>query len=176
MSVRRLQNAKHELVAKGLIREIWLGKSLFLAPTSKVFALMGLESPYHRNVSDIHSFLVLLTQRLVEPNPLVKYVKQEVSLGDSNSTLDLLAHMKNGQAWAYEITLNASNVSANAAKLQGKGFSQIIFVCRDFDLKGAVWARIRNAGFDPDFLATIRCTIFSSLIRQRREMRLKEIR
>ena len=106
---------------------------------------------------------------------MIQSIKQEAFLGDSNSTTDLLVCMKNGQRHAYEITLSLSNISANAAKLQNKGFSEIIFVCQDFNLKEAVWAKIRNVGFDPDFLATIRCTIFSALIKQRKQMKFKEL-
>jgi len=173
VSARKLERVKSDLLNKNLIKEISLGQSLFLIPTPKLYDLMGLESSYKRNVSDIHSFLVLLTQKLIEPNPLIQSIKPEAFLGDSNSTVDLLVCMKDGQRWAYEITLNCGNVSANAAKLQDKGFSQIVFVCQDYSFKEAVWAKLRNAGFNPDFLATIRCTIFSALIRQRKQMKLK---
>ena len=175
ISVRQLGPAKEELLNKNLIKGISLGQSLFLIPTSQLYDLLGLESSYKRNVSDIHSFLVLLTKKLIEQNPLIQSIKQEAFLGDSNSTTDLLVCMKNGQRHAYEITLSSSNVSANAAKLQNKGFSQIIFVCQDFNLKQAVWAKIRNVGFNPDFLATIRFTIFSALILQRKQMDLKRL-
>lgn len=170
VSARKLGKAKTELLNKELIKEMWFGKSLFLAPTTQLFKAMGLESPYKRDVSNIHSFSVLLAKKLMGPNPLVQSIKEEAFLGDSNSTGDLLVHMKNEERHVYEVTINSSNVCANAAKLQGKGFNQIVFVCRDYDLKQAVWARIRNGGFDADFLATIRCVVFSSLIRQKKQM------
>ncbi|MCD4831694.1 MAG: hypothetical protein K8R02_07820 [Anaerohalosphaeraceae bacterium] len=170
VSARKLEKAKIELLNKGLIKEMLFGKSLFLVPTTKLFEVMGLESPYKRDVSNVHSFSVTLLKKLIAHDPLIQSIKEEVFLGDSNSTGDLLAHMKNGERHVYEVTINSSNVCANAAKLQGKGFAQIIFVCRDYDLKQAVWARIRNGGFDPDFLATIKCVIFSSLISQRKQV------
>jgi len=174
VSARKLGRAKDELLNKGLIKELWFGKSLFLVPTAELFEMLSLDSPYERNASDIHSFAVLLTKKLLRPNPLIQSIAVEAFLGDSNSTGDLLVHMKNGERHVYEVTLSVSNVCANASKLQNKGFAQIVFVCRDFDMKQAVWAKIRNVGFDPDFLATIRCTIFSSLIRQNKQMLLRK--
>ena len=58
VSARQLERAKKELLNKSLIKEIGLGKSLFLAPRPQLYDLMELESSYKRNVSDIHSFLV----------------------------------------------------------------------------------------------------------------------
>jgi len=173
VSARDIEKAKTELINLQLVKEIWLGKSLMLAGSSKLYKYLGLESPYKRNVSDIHSFLVLLTTKLVEANPLVKNTIPEASLGDSSSTVDLLVHMKNSQRWAYEITWSESNCCANAAKLIGKGFAQIIFVCKDYDLMQTVWTRIRNTGFEPDFLSTIRCTIFGKLISQKKQFTLR---
>ncbi|MFC1783562.1 hypothetical protein ACFL02_08250 [Planctomycetota bacterium] len=174
ISARMGEVAKKGLIGKRLIKEIFIGKSLFLAPTYKLYQLFGMKSPYKRNVPGDHAFLVLLAAKLVESHPLIQRIKTEVSLGDSNATVDLVAYFKDGQRCAYEITLSATNVAANAAKLQGKNFSQIIFLCRDFNIKEAVWASLRNAGFAPDFFATIRCTIFSTLIRQRKQMKLKK--
>jgi hypothetical protein len=174
LSARQQETAKQELNNKQLIKEVFLGKSLFIAPTEKLFLLFGMESPYKRNTWEIHSFLVLLAAKLIEANPLIKYVEREVSVGDANSTIDAVSVAKNGQRWAWEITNHCkTNISANAAKLQSKGFSQIIFLCSDYNIKQGVWANIRNAGFDPDFLATIRCMIFSTLIRQRKQAKLQ---
>ena len=169
-SVRRIEKARQELLSNSLILEFWLGKSLFLVPTATLYVLMELESPYVRNVSAIHSFSILLAAHLILYNPLVQKIKCEVTLGDSNSTVDVVAYLHNSLRWAYEITLSASNVSANAAKLENKGFAQIYFVCRDYNLKEAVWAHLRNAGFPTDYLASIRCVIFSTLLRQKKQM------
>ena len=169
-SVRRIKKASQELLNQGMILELWLGKSLFLVPTDKLYTIQELESPFPRNVSVIHAFQVLLAAHLIQYNPLVKETKCEVSLGDSNSTVDIVAYLQNCLRWAYEITLSVSNVSANAAKLQNNGFAEIYFVCSDYNLKEAVWAHLRNAGFPPDFLASIRCIIFSSLLRQKKQM------
>jgi len=174
LSARQLENAKKELLNNQLIKQVFLGKSLFIAPTEKLFLLFGMESPYKRNTWELHSFLVLLAANLIEADPMIKYARREVSIGDLNSTIDVVSAAKNGQRWAWEIVHHCSeNIYALAAKLQGKGFSQIIFLCSDYNIKQAVWAKIRNAGFDPDFRSTIRCMIFSTLICQRKEMKLK---
>jgi hypothetical protein len=177
LSARQMENAKTELFSQKLIKEIWLGKSLFLVPTPALYTVMGFESPYEkRNISDIHSFLVLLAEKLIEPNPLVKYTRREVPLDNSNSIsmVDLIVYLKSGERLAYEIVHRSiTNVAALAARLEGKGFAQVIFLATDFNVKERVWASIRSAGFDPDFLSTIRCTIFSAIIRQKKELMLK---
>jgi hypothetical protein len=174
LSGRNIQKAKNELLQKNLIREIFLGKNLFLAPTAELFDLFGIQSPYRRNTWQLHSFLVLLAARLIEKDPLVEYARTEVSIGDSNSTVDIISALKNGQRLAWEVTHRCTtNVLANCAKLQNKGFSQIIFLCADYETKQKVWPQIRNAGFDPDFTALIRCTIFSSLLKKRKQIEHK---
>jgi len=175
-SARQLERDKQGLLNKGLIKEVWLGKSLFLAPMKELYQLLRMDCPYQRNTWSLHSFLVLLAEKLIEPNPLIKYTKREVSLGDANSTVDLISYFKNGQRWAWEIIHRCTtNIVGAAARLQGKAFSQVIFLTTDFNTKEKVWATLRNAGFAPDFFATIRCTIFSTLIRQRKQMKLKEL-
>jgi hypothetical protein len=176
LSARDLENTKRELLNKGQVKEVWIGKSLFLAPTTELYHLLGVDCPYRRNIWDVHSFLVLLAAKLVGSNPLIKHVDCEVPVSDSGSTIDLVAYLKDGRRWAYEVVHRSiTNVAANAAKLQGKGFSQVIFLAVDFNTKEATWASIRNTGFAPDFAATIRCVIFSTLIRQKKQLRLREI-
>jgi len=177
LSVRDLEDGKNELLKKDLIKLVWIGKGLLLAPTTKLYTIIGLPSPYKRNVSEIHSFLVLVAERLVKPSPLVKSTRREVPIGEGGSAVDLFVQMKNGQQWAYEIVHHTiTNVSSAAAKLQGKGFAQICFVCSDHNQREAVRASIKNVGFDPDFTSTVRYTIFSSLIHQHKQLKLKEIR
>ena len=170
MTSRQAAGAKAGLIQKELLVEIFAGKILFLAPTEKLYDLVGLESPYKRKVAIAHPFQVLLTAKLLEAHPLVTKVYTEFAIGDANSTVDVVALLKDGRRWAYEITLNVSNVAANAAKLQNKGFAEIIFVCQDYDIKQATQAKIRNAGFDPDFLACIRYQLISGLLKQHKQM------
>jgi len=176
LSARQMEDERAELISHRLIKDVWLGKSLLLAPVPALYAAMGLQSPYKRNVSDIHSFLVLLAEKLIEPNPLVKYTRREVPLGDSNFSVDLISYLKSGQRLAYEVVHQSiTNVAALAARLKDKGFSQVIFVATDYNIKQRVWATIKTAGFDPDFLSTIRCIIFSTLIRQKKQMILRSM-
>ena len=152
---------------KSLIKEICLGKSLMLAPTELLYRLLSMDCPYKRNAYDSHSYLVFLAGKLIEPDPLVKHVKPEVSIGDSSATVDLVVYRRDGDRWAYEIVhRSVTNVSALAARLQDKGFAKICFLATDFNVKERVQASLRNAGFDADFLATVHCEIFSTLLRQ----------
>ena len=166
LSARQLEDRKQALVNKGLIVEVPLGKALLLAPTQQLYQVLGMECPYRRNAWDIHSFLVLLASKLIESYPLVKSVKTEVSLGDANSTVDLIAHLHDGHRHAFEVIhRTVTNIAATAAKLEGKGFSQIRFLCSDFNVKERVWATLRNAGFGDEFLASIRCDLLGALLR-----------
>jgi len=173
MSMRQLASAKDELVEKGMVKEVWLGKSLYLAPTDKLFQYLGLLSPYRRNVSLEHSFLVLLTRALLEADPTIQKICIEVAVGTSGRTVDLVAYLKNGERWAYEITLSSSNVTENAAKLRNRGFARVIFVCRDDALRKSVRTILRDADFGPDFYSTIEFTIFSTLINKSRRFKSK---
>ena len=176
LSVRELEDGKNELLQKTLIKLFWAGKGLLLVPAAKLYSIMGLPSPYKRNVSEIHSFLILVTERLIKSDPSVRSTRREVPIGRDGCTVDLLVQMKNGHQRAYEIIhYTITNVSSAAARLQGKGFAEIWFVCSDHNQKEAVRASIKSAGFDPDFTSTIRYTIFSSLIHQHKQTKLKEI-
>lgn len=176
LSVRQVEKAIPGLLSKGLIKKVWLGKNLALAPTEKLYLLLGMDCPYKRNRWDVHSFLVLMAAKLIHVNPLVKCVKREVALND-NTMVDLISYAKMGDLWAWEITHRCTtNVAGHAGKLQGKGFAQIIFLCSDWNVREKTWAALRSAGFAPDFFATIRVTIFSALLRQKKQMILKDIR
>ncbi|MDI6449140.1 hypothetical protein [Anaerobaca lacustris] len=166
LSARQLEDRKQALVNKGLIVEVPLGKALMLAPTQQLYRLLGIECPYKRNAWEMHSFLVLLAAKLIESDPLVKSVKTEVSLGDANSTVDLIGYLHDGERHAFEVIhRTVTNIAATAAKLEGKAFSQVRFLCSDFNIKERVWATLRNAGFGDEFLATIRCDLFGALLR-----------
>jgi len=172
ISARQLETLKGSLRNKDLIREVPLGKSLMLAPTRSLYQQLGLNCPYRRNAWDVHSYLVLLAAKLIKSDPLVRQVETEVSIGDASSTVDLIATLTDGERAAYEIIhQSVTNVSANAAKLEGKGFSRIYFLCLDFNVKQRVSTQLRNAGFTADFLATIDYTIFADLLRTHQKRR-----
>lgn len=167
-SGRQLSKAKEELVSKEFAIEVWIGKTLFLAPTEKLYQHLELCSPYKRNVSTKHSFLTLVAQQLIEADSAVQKTAIEVAVGSTGSTVDLVAYLKSGQRQAFEITLSSSNIGQNAAKLHNKGFSKITFICRDNQLRQSVSKILHDAGFEPDFFSNIECTIFSALMRNRK--------
>ena len=172
ISARQLETLKGSLRNKDLIREVPLGKALMLAPTRSLFQQLGMNCPYRRNAWDAHSYLVLLAAKLIESDPLVRQVETEVSIGDASSTVDLIATLTDLNRVAYEVThQTVTNVSANAAKLEGKGFARIYFLCLDFNVKQRVSAQLRNAGFASEFLATIECTIFADILRVHQKRR-----
>jgi hypothetical protein len=175
LSARELEDAKNELLKFNLIELFWVGKGLLLVPTARLYTILGLKAPYKRNVSDTHSFLALVAEKLINAMPTVKSTRREVPIGDGNCTVDLLAQLKTGHFWAYEIIHNSiSNVSSAAAKLQGKHYAQITFICSNHNQREAVRASIKSAGFDPDFVATIHYQIFSALLQQKKQLKLKE--
>jgi len=165
LSNRRLGKARDELVSLQMALEVWVGGSLYLAPTEQLYERLSLESPYKRNVSTEHSFLSLVTEKLIQIDPLIQKTVIEVPTGNIGCTVDLMAYLKNGGRWSFEITLSCSNVAANAAKLRNKGFSKIVFVCRDDQLRRSVQTILRDVGFEPEFFALIECTIFSVLMK-----------
>jgi hypothetical protein len=168
-SMRRLEKAKEGLISKELAKEVWIGRNLFLAPTEKLYQHLSIASPYKRNISVEHSFSVLFAQWCVEEDPLVHKTAIEFPIDGSGRTGDLITYLKNGDRHIYEITLNSSNVASNAAKLKGKSFSRIFFVCRDHNIRKSVKTIIDDAGFEPDFYSTIECMLFSDLIHAKAE-------
>ena len=175
-SARQIENAAQGLLNKGLAQQVWLGKNRMLAPTGKLYSLLGLESPYGDNQWNIHTFLTLLGVPLLEHNPLVKYVKRSVPLdGPTPPVIDLVAYLKDGNRIAVEVIHRSiTNVAGHAAKLIGKNYAQLIFLCTYFDQKERVRAIIRNCGFDAGFLSTIRYQIFGALLRQKKQMQLRD--
>lgn len=167
-SMRRLEKAKEGLISKELAKEIWIGRNLFLAPTEKLYQHLSTTSPYKRNVSIEHSFSVLFAQWCIEADPLVQKTAIEVPIDGLGRTGDLIAYLKNGDRHLYEITLNNSNCASNAAKVRGKGFSRIIFVCRDHHIRKSTQTILSDAGFEPEFFSTIECILFSDLIREKK--------
>jgi len=168
-SARQLDTVRAELTSAGLAKDIWVGKTMFIAPLPALYELMQIECPYKRNISIEHSFLTLLAQRIIAQWPTVQTTKPEYPIAETGSTVDLLVITKNGDRIAYEITLSASNICSNIAKLTEGGFCRIVLLCRDYDIKQTALASINNAGFDSEFITKIRCTVLSSLFKGRRK-------
>ncbi len=168
LSMRNLAKAKEALIAGGFVKEIVLEKFLFLAGTEKLYEALEMPLPYRRNVSLEHSFLELLAKQSLKADPMVQKVDIEAPIGAHGACLDLMATLKNGDRWAFEVTCSLNNVAANAAKLQGQAFHRIIFLCRDHQVRDAATVILRNAGFDSTFSAKLDCVLLSSLIRQQK--------
>lgn len=168
-SMRRLKKVTEELVSKEMIKEVHIGKNIFLAPTEKLFRHIGIVSPYKRCVSVDHSFAVLFAQYCIKADPMVQKTDIEVPVGNSGRTIDCVSYLKNGDRLAWEVTLNSSNVASNAAKTKDKGFSKIIFVCCDHNIRKSVKTIIDDAGFEPDFYSKIEYMLFSDLIHAKAE-------
>ena len=166
LSMRKLANAKEGLVSKEMVKEIWIGRKLFLAPTEKYYKYVNFTSPYKRCVSIDHAFSVLLAKYCFEIDVTVQKTAIEVPIGVSGQTVDGVSYLKNGSRIAWEVTLNCTNITSNAAKLKGKGFSKIIFICRDHNIKKSVTALINNAGFDPEFNSIIEVILFGDLLKK----------
>lgn len=175
MSMRQLKAVTEELASNGLAIKIPIGKILLLAPTEKLYNELGLPCPYKRNVSDKHSFLILVVQALVEANPLVQRTVIEPSTGSSNDTSDLGVYLKNGTQIACELVLSLSNIAKTLAKYtSNKAYKEIWFVCRDHQLRESAWTILRDAGFEPDLFSRVRCTIISAMMRKNNNLKLEE--
>lgn len=176
LSVRQVEAARKGLRSKGLIKDIWLGKGLLLAPMPQLYFLLGMDCPYPANRWSIHAFLVLVAEKLIaDSNPLVKYTRREVTIDDTNRRVDIVAYLKDGHRWAYEVVHRSiTNVASLAGGLQGKRYAQVWFIATEHSVRDRVISSIRSAGFG-DFRYTIRYTIFSSLFRQKKRMKLREL-
>ena len=167
LSSRKFEEAKRELEERTFCKIIKLGQTLYLVPTDKFFQAFGLEPPKQKRLLALeHGFAIRLAAHLLRQDPLVRWVDIEVPLGDSGATVDLGVHRKDGSREAYEVTLSVGNISANAAKLQDKGFAKIVFVCRDTSIRQAAWARLQQSGLAPDLLGRCRVVLFSALAKR----------
>ena len=173
LSARKFEQGKEHLIQASLVREVWIGQTLFIVPTDALYEAFSMAPPrLRRRLSFDHSFAVRLGAHLVGQDPLVQWVQDEVPIGDSGATVDFVAGLRNGNREAYDVTLSISNVGANAAKCQDKGFSKIVFLCRDTKVKDAAWAGLRQSGLPPELLARCRCVLFSTLLKKQKALRM----
>ena len=138
-SVRIYEAAKNEATQNGFLIASTCGKSTYLIPTDKAFSGFNAECPYKRATSIEHSFYVLLVAHYLKMLPGVK-VQMETPIGSKGATIDITTTTQNGEMYAYEITLNTSNLPSLACRLQGTAFSKIVWLCRDEKTAKAVAA------------------------------------
>lgn len=175
-SMRRLGDARDGLLSKEMIKEIEIGKNLFLAPTEKLYRKMKLISRYKRSVSIDHAFCVLFAQHCISADPMVQKTAIEVPVDSRGGAIDCVSYLKNGDRTAWEVTVNCTdNITSHAARLRGKGFSKIIFACRDHHIRKAAKTILDDAGFEPDFYSTIECVLLSDLFEKVKPTQRKDI-
>ena len=172
ISARSFESAKHEGCEKGLFFESSAGATTYLIPNRIAFEAFGMPCPYERDVSVEHSFYVQWSRFLLSKDPAYKSVLTEVKCGSSSSTSDVVAVAHNGTRTAFEVTLNTTNVLANASKYDNTDFVKIAFLCRKYDLREAVKACCREGGLNPDLLAKLEYIQFSTLLRRQRKLSL----
>jgi hypothetical protein len=172
ISARAYEQAKIEGCEKGFITESSAGSTIYLVPPEKTFQAFNMPCPYDRNVSTEHSFFVGLNSFLLSKNACFKNVYPEHKRGKQGRTSDIVTVAHDGTMEAYEVTLNTTNVLANAAKYENTSFVRIIFLCRNYKLREAVKACCREGGLDPNLLAKIDYMHFSQLLRRQRKMSL----
>jgi len=172
ISARSFENAKHEGCEKSLFFESAAGATTYLIPNPIVFEAFGMPCPYKRAVSVEHSYYVQWSRFLLSKDPTYKSVLTEVKCGGSSSTSDVVAVAHNGTRTAFEVTLNTTNVLANASKYDNTDFARIVFLCRDYKLREAVKACCREGGLNPDLLAKLDYMQFSTLLRRQRKLSL----
>jgi hypothetical protein len=170
-SMRRLEKTWNSLVAKEMAKEIEIGRNLFMVPTEKLYEYLVIGSPYKRGASIEHAFCVLFVQHCIEADPAVQKTAIEVPTDNRGSAIDCVSYLKNGDRIAWEVTVNCTdNIASHATKLRGKGFSSIIFACRDHHIRKSVNTIIDDAGFDPDFRSTIDTALFGDLFKKRKKL------
>jgi hypothetical protein len=172
LSARKLEQAKAELEARGFVKAVPFGQTLFAVPTEALYGALHVQPPrLRRALSFDHSFAVMLGAHHLRQDPLVHSIDMEVPVGDSGAAVDIVARMKNGTREAVEVTLSAGNVASHAAKCRNAGFSKIVFLCRDTNIRQAAWSSLHNAGLEPELLARCRCILFSMLLKRRKAMK-----
>jgi len=171
ISVRVFEKAKLEGCEKGFIFESAAGATTYLIPLPKAFEALGFPCPYDRNHIE-HSYYRELHRFLLTKDPANKSVHTEFRVGDSGSTGDIVTIGQDGTRRAYEITLSTGNVLSNATKYSKTDYVQIVFLCRDYELREAVKACCREGGLDPDRLAKLDYWQFSGLLRRQRKLSL----
>jgi hypothetical protein len=170
VSVRSYEPAKLEGLEKGFFIESAAGQTIYLIPTTKAFEAFGMPCPFRQGDLLEHSFYVCWATFLLEKNPRYKSAQTEVKRGDSGSTSDVVTIAHDGTREAYEITLNTTNILANAAKYGNTDFVRIVFLCRNYKLREAVKACCREGGLNPDLLAKLDYMQFSQLLQRQRKL------
>lgn len=171
MSVSAFENGKKEACQKGYLVESSAGKSKFLISTEKAFQLFKYPCPFPSGPLE-HSFYTGLVEYLLKHDPQMAKVQTNIQIGKQNAASDAAATLKSGIMQAYEVTLNVSNLMANALKYSGTAFAKIIWVCRDDALGQGVKAFFREADLPADLLDRFDYTHVGAMLRHYRILSL----
>jgi len=165
-SCRTYENAKHELITKGLIIESVAGRKKYLITKPEAFEGFGLLCPYKNLKFAEHSFYMHITALNLKARLTINSVMLEYKIGTSGHTADIVTQSHDGILTAYELTLSASNIIQNCLKYNNTAFAKITFLCRNTDLMKAVKSTVYKAGLSLELLAKIDFLLLSSALKK----------
>jgi hypothetical protein len=170
MTGRNFEVAKKEAVDAGMLVESDGGRAMFLMPSVKLFEIFGIIPPYPRNVSLEHSFYVLLFSHILKSALSIRKIQIEYPIDQSGSTGDIWTISQSGEINSYEITLNTSNLLANAVKYKDSSCAKVVFLCRTNQLAKAVEKYFKNRSLDPQLAAKIKVIHFSKMLKDNQKI------
>lgn len=168
ISARVGENAKHELITRGLVIESVVGKKKYLIPQSEVFEAFGLLCPYKNKDFVEHSFFMYIAGLTLKKDPKIKSVSLEYKIGTAGHTADIVTQDDKGVLISYELTHSKSNIVQNCLKYSGTGFSKIIFLCKKTDTLKAVRSTVLKEGLPLELLSKIDFMLLSDLLKRKR--------
>jgi len=172
ISARVYEQATFEGCEKGFIFKSAAGLTIYLIPENKPFLAFNMTDPFDSGDLREHSFYEHWCAFLNKKDPIYRAVQIKAKIGHSGAAADGTTTRHDGTHEAWEITLNTTNILANACKYKNTDFSKIIFLCRNYKLREAVKACCREGGLDPNLLAKIEYMHFSQLLQRQRKMSL----
>ena len=165
LSSRKFEDAKQELVTKGLVIESKTGKILHLIPKKIAFSCFGLHCPYVNIEFIEHSFYLSLLKYYAAKSTSVKKVVLEYKLTASGKCADVAIQRNDGSLEALEWTASVSNIVQNCLKYDKTAFIKITFVCQSNDILKAVKSKVLNAGLPLELLSKIDYLLLSHFIK-----------
>ncbi len=170
ISGRSYENAKHELIEKGLVIESTVGLTKNLIPLPLVFGLFETPCPYPDLQKLEHSFRICHCAFLLENDPGIKSVYTEYKIGKQGHTADVATIRFDGTLDVHEVTLSTGNIIQNCLKYEGVAVAHINFLCRNTDMVGAVNSVVKGAPeIPPTIFNRLEVLAFSALLKRSRK-------
>jgi len=170
ISGRAFENAVLEGCEKKFFFRSSAGSTVNLIPEKKCFIASNMDDPFDSGGLREHSYYEHCCAFLNKKNPSYKTVQIKVKIGNSGAVADGVTIRHDGTREAWEVTLNTTNILANACKYEKTDFSKIIFLCRNYQLREAVKACCREGGLNSDLLAKLEYIQFSTLLQRQRKL------